>query len=280
MAPQGSTRVAAVIGDPVSHSLSPVLHNAGFRAAGLDWVYVAFQVLQGQAPAALEAMRTLSLGGLSVTMPHKQAVAELLEGRLSGAAASLGAVNCVRWDDGQLVGENTDGDGFVASLRQELGVDPSGASVAVIGAGGAGRAVVAALARAGAARLVIINRNADRAQHATTLGGRVAEIGDVSALSEVEIIVNATSVGMSRPASPAPMMPLDPSVLRADHIVADLVYQPVRTGLLVAAEAAGARTLNGIGMLLYQAVQAFELWTGAPAPVAEMRAAVEAQLNV
>ncbi len=276
--PRGSTRVAAVIGDPVAHSLSPALHNAGFRAAGLDWVFVAFPVPQGQASAALAAMGTLGLGGLSVTMPHKQAVAEALVGRLSGAAASLGAVNCVRWEDTQLVGENTDGDGFVNSLQRELGVDPSGASVAVIGAGGAGRSVVAALARAGASRLVIINRDLGRAQRAVTLGGAIAEIGDHLALPGVDIIVNATSVGMGSPAFPDPAMPLDPSLLRASHIVADLVYQPVRTGLLHAAEAAGCRTLNGVGMLLYQAVLAFELWTGQTAPVTEMRAAVEAQL--
>ncbi|MFN0027421.1 MAG: shikimate dehydrogenase [Acidimicrobiales bacterium] len=278
VAPRGSTRVAAVIGDPVAHSLSPVLHNAGFRAAGLDWVYGAFPVPQGQASAALDAMRTLGLAGLSVTMPHKQAVAEALVGRLSGAAASLGAVNCVRWDNGQLVGENTDGDGFVNSLRRELGVDPSGASVAVIGAGGAGRAVVAALAGAGASRLVIINRDRARAERAATLGGRIAEVGDHMALPEVDIIVNATSVGMGRPAWPDPVLPLDSSALRPDQVVADLVYQPVRTGLLHAAEGAGCRTLNGVGMLLYQAVSAFELWTGHSAPVSEMRAAVEAQL--
>lgn len=279
LAPRGSTRVAAVIGDPVAHSLSPVLHNAGFRAVGLDWVYVAFLVREGQAPSALAAMRTLGLGGLSVTMPHKQAVAEALVGTLSGAAATLGAVNCVRWEDGQLIGENTDGDGFVSSLRGELGVDPAGASVAVIGAGGAGRAVVAALARAGVSRLVIINRDAGRAQRAVTLGGAIAEVGDHLALREVDIIVNATSVGMGSPPSPNPVLPLDQRLLRPGHIVADLVYQPVRTGLLQAAEAVGARTLNGVGMLLYQAVLAFELWTGRSAPVSEMRAAVEARLT-
>lgn len=279
--PAGSTRVAAVIGDPVRHSFSPILHNAGFQAAQLDWVYVAFPVAQGQASRALEAMTALSFGGLSVTMPHKQAVAEALGSSLSRAAARLGAVNCVRWDGNALVGENTDGDGFIDALRQELGVDPAGASVAVFGAGGAGRAVVAALADAGVERLVVINRDQARAQQAVTLGGQYASVGDQSVVGEMDIIINATSVGMGiHPIDPRrqPELPFDPAALGPGHIVADLVYQPVRTGLLEAAERAGARTLNGVGMLLYQAVRAFELWTGHAAPVLAMREAVEGYL--
>ena len=279
--PAGSTRVAAVIGDPVGHSLSPILHNAGFQAAQLDWVYVAFPVAQGQASRALDAMAALSFGGLSVTMPHKQAVAEALGSSLSRAAARLGAVNCVRWDGNALVGENTDGDGFIDALRQELGVDPAGASVAVFGAGGAGRAVVAALADAGVERLVVINRDLARAQQAVALGGQYASVGDQSVVGEMDIIVNATSVGMGiHPIDQRgqPELPFDPAALGPGHIVADLVYQPARTGLLEAAERAGARTLNGVGMLLYQAVRAFELWTGHAAPVPAMREAVEGYL--
>ncbi len=278
--PTGHTTVAAVIGDPVRHSLSPALHNAGFRAAGLDWVYVAFAVAAGLAPAALDAMRALRLGGLSVTMPHKEAVAEALAGRLSRSAAQLGAVNCVRRDDDgvTLVGENTDGAGFVDSLRIEAGVDPAGANVVLFGAGGAGRAVAAALADAGVDRLVVVNRSRERAERAVALVGARATVGDESAVKDADIVVNSTSVGMGAP-SPAASLPFPTALLHARLVVADLVYQPLETPLLSAAKVAGARTVNGVGMLLHQACHAFTHWTGQPAPVAAMREAVLTQLS-
>lgn len=279
--PRGSTTVAAVIGDPVAHSLSPVLHNAGFEAAGLDWVYVAFPVPAGSAAVALDAMRALGLGGLSVTMPHKQAVAALLEGSLSGSAARLGAVNCVRREDpacrGGLVGENTDGAGFVDALRDELDVDPAGAVVAVVGAGGAGRSVAVALADAGAARVVVVNRDAARAAHAVGLAGPSAVVGVPADVATADIVVNATSVGMGVDAARR-VLPVRAELLRPGQIVADLVYQPIRTGLLDAAEERGATTLNGVGMLLHQAARAFTLWTGCAAPTNAMRAAVTTEL--
>ena len=266
--------MAAVIGEPVTHSLSPVLHNAGFQAAGLDWVYVALTVAAGGAPAALDAMRTFGLAGLSVTMPHKEAVAQALAGHLSGAAQRLGAVNCVRRDGDELIGENTDGRGFVDALRHEAGVDPAGACIAVVGAGGAGRAVTAALAECGAARILVINRNRARAEQAVALAGSVGVLAEESAVGEADIVVNATSVGMGvRPPAPA-VMPFDPRLLRAEQVVVDLVYQPIRTGLLEAAAAQGAHIVNGVGMLLHQAAYAFELWTGVAAPVGAMRVAV------
>jgi len=272
--PRGSTQVAAVIGDPVRHSLSPVLHNAGFRAAGLDWVYVALPVAAGRAAEALAAMDVLGIGGLSVTMPHKEPVARALEGRLSAAAARLGAVNCVRREGDGLVGENTDGRGFVDSLRHEGGVDPSGATVAVVGAGGAGRAVVEALAAAGAARIVVVNRDRGRAEQAVALAAGVGEHGAEGDVAGVDIVVNATSVGMGVASGQPPALPFDPDLIRPGQVVADLVYQPIRTGLLEAAEARGAIVVNGVGMLLHQAAYAFELWTGVAAPVAAMRGAV------
>lgn len=273
-APRGATRVAAVIGDPVSHSLSPVLHNAAFRAAGLDWVYVALPVIAGEAAQALEAMRTLGIEGLSVTMPHKEAVAASLEGELSDAARKLAAVNCVRREGRTLIGENTDGRGFVDSLRHEMGIDPADSVVAVVGAGGAGRSVVLALRDAGVGRILLLNRNRARAEQALELAGPVGRLAVEADIAEADIVVNATSVGMGVRAPMAPQYPFDPALLHAEQVVADLVYQPIRTGLLEAAAAAGARPLNGVGMLLYQAAWAFELWTGTPAPIAAMRAAV------
>lgn len=288
VAPRGATSVAAVIGDPVRHSLSPVLHNAAFAAAGLDWVYVALPVPAGRAAAALDAMRWCGVAGLSVTMPHKEAIAELLAGRLSAAAQRLGAVNCVRraQPDGsgpgapvELVGENTDGGGFVDALRHEHGVDPAGASVAVVGAGGAGRAVALALADAGAERIVIVNRGTERARQALAVVGGRAVLGTPDDVGSVDIVVNATSVGMGQAPERADL-PFDADRLRAEQLVADLVYQPIRTGLLVEAERRGARTLNGVGMLLHQAARAYTLWTGQAAPVNAMRGAVLSQLAI
>ncbi|MGH9156362.1 MAG: shikimate dehydrogenase family protein, partial [Acidimicrobiales bacterium] len=152
--PGGATTVAAVIGDPIGHSLSPAIHNAGFAAAGLDWVFVAFRVAAGGAGPALAAMRVLGLGGMSVTTPHKADLVALVD-RLSPTAATLGAVNAVVVDDGELVGESTDGAGFLAWLRRDEGFDPAGRRCLVRGTGGAGRAVVLALAQAGAAEVAV-----------------------------------------------------------------------------------------------------------------------------
>ena len=276
--PSGATRVAAVIGEPVRHSLSPVLHNAGFQAAGLDWVYVALPVPPGGAAAALDAVRLFRLGGLSVTMPHKEAIAVALGERLSENARLLGAVNCVRWDGEDLWGENTDGGGFVDSLRLEAGVDPAGAHVALLGAGGAGRAVAVALAEAGVGRLTVLNRDTTKAERTAALVGRRATVGAMWAVQTADIVVNATSIGMGRPAVDG-VVPCPVELLRADQVVADLIYQPLRTAWLTAAAERGARTVNGVGMLLYQAVRAFEHWTGVAAPVTAMRGAVDALIG-
>jgi shikimate dehydrogenase len=273
-APTGATRLAAVIGSPVRHSLSPALHNAAFEAVGLDWVYVALEVPEGQVPEALAGARALGLAGLSVTMPHKEAVARCCD-RLSDDAEALGAVNCVVIRDGELVGHNTDGDGFLAALAVD-GVDARGERCVVLGAGGAARSVALALARAGAAEVAVVNRTEERARQAVALlggcgrvvtGDRVAEV-----VAAARLVVNATSVGMGEP-GPADL-PLDPDLLHEGQVVVDLVYQPLETPLVRAARARGALAVNGVPMLVHQAAVAFSLWTGAPAPLAAMTAAV------
>lgn len=268
----GTTRVAAVIGSPVAHSLSPALHNAAFTAAGVDWIYTAFEVAPGCAAAAVDAMRTLGLGGLSVTMPHKEDIAAALD-ELDPAAQALRSVNTVvRLADGRLRGCSTDGAGFVASLV-EAGVDPSGRSIAVVGAGAAARAVIDALARAGAQGISVINRSADRAAGAAALAGSRGSVGSLRSLSDADIVVNATSVGMG-----TDEVPFDVTLLRPHQVVADLVYHPLRTGLLAAAERAGARTVDGLGMLVHQAALQQELWLGARPDPAVMRAAALEEL--
>lgn len=264
--------MAAVIGSPIGHSLSPVIFNAAFAELGLDWTYLAFEVPEGQAPQALAGMRAFGLRGLSVTMPHKAAVAAGVDA-LAPDAAALGAVNCVVPHEGRLLGENTDGPGLLAALADE-GISVAGARVAVIGAGGAARAVVRAFAGAGAADVLVLNRTPERAAEAATLAGAVGRIGLPMDVVSADLVVNATSVGMAG----TPMaghVPLDPALLGAGHVVVDLVYEPADTLLLQAARSQGSRCIGGLGMLVHQAALAFGRWTGTDAPVATMRAAAE-----
>ena len=270
-APSGATRVAAVIGSPVAHSRSPAIHNAAFAALGLDWVYVAFDVAPGRGGDAVGAMRSLGLGGLSVTMPHKADVARAVDG-LAPAAAALGAVNTVvRAADGRLIGHSTDGDGFVDSLRAG-GIDPAGMRVTVLGAGGAARSVVVALAAAGARDVAVVNRTTGRAAEVAALAVGVGRLGTAADVASADLVVNATSVGMGADGS----LPVDPTMLSARQVVADLVYQPLDTPLLRAARAAGAVAVGGLGMLVHQAGRQLTLWTGCEAPLAVMDAAARA----
>jgi shikimate dehydrogenase len=275
MAPiTGATRLAAVIGDPARHSLSPVLHNAAFAAAELDWVYVAFDVGRGEARRALDAMRVLGIDGFSVTMPHKSDVAAAVD-ELDDDAKALFAVNCVVRHDGRLVGHNTDGSGFVRGLRHDTGTGASGRRAVVLGAGGAARAVVRALARDGAKEIVVVNRSPEAAGVAATLGGDLARVGSIDDVAAADLVVNATPVGMSGP--DAGRLPCPAALLGPAQVVVDLVYEPLETPLLTAARERGARAHGGVSMLVFQAAEAFERWTGVAAPVdAMLRAADQA----
>jgi shikimate dehydrogenase len=265
--PTAITRIAAVIGDPVRHSLSPRLHNAGFAALGLDWFYVACPVAKGQAAQAIEAMRTLSIEGLSVTMPHKKSVAVAVDD-LSPTAAKLGAVNCVRRDGDRLVGENTDGIGFVDSLRSQLHMDPDGLTIVIVGAGGAARSIALAMAEHGA-QVGIFNRTASSAEEVVEIVGTASSVVQEEAIRDADVIVNATPLGMSNDS-----LPFDPSLLSKGQSLIDLIYEPEKTALLVEAESLGVKTLNGVGMLLHQAGAQFQLWTGCEPPLKEMAQAV------
>lgn len=262
-----------MIGSPVRHSLSPALHNAAFAASGADWVFTAFEVEAGAAGRALDAMRVLGLGGLAVTMPHKEAVAALVD-ELDPAAAALRSVNTVvPIGDGRLKGYSTDGDGFVASLVAE-GIEVEGRRACVLGAGGAARAIIDALARAGAKSVVVINRTADRAHDAAALAGAIGAVGDPTDIAHSDILVNATSIGMG-----TSELSCERAQLHQDLVVADIVYHPRRTALLAAAAALGARTIEGLGMLVHQAVLQQQLWTGVTPDPAVMRAAADRQLT-
>jgi shikimate dehydrogenase len=269
--PRGSTRVVGIIGDPVTHSRSPAIHNAAFAALGLDWVYVAFPVPRGKGAAALDAVRTLGLAGLNVTMPHKPEVAAACN-ELSDSARALESVNTVVNRDGVLFGDSTDGPGLLAALRDE-GVDVRSAGVLVLGAGGAARAIVHALGAAGA-RVTIAARRADAGAYAARLApdAHVVDFADVDdAVHSASLIVNATPIGMAGEPPPISVAALQPT-----QFVYDTVYHPSPTPLLEAAAARGIPHAGGLGMLVHQAALAFTLWTGEAAPLAVMSAAASA----
>lgn len=266
------TAVTGIIGFPVSHSLSPAMHNAAFAALGLDWVYVPFPVSPERLPAAVAGLSALGVAGFNVTIPHKVAILPLLD-RITPEAELIGAVNTVSFKDGVSTGFNTDGIGLLAALRCKLGFSPAGSSVLVLGAGGAARSAVAALAGAGAARIEVANRSPEKGRSlvgllaerlpGTALGAAPLErLSDASFLRPFDLIVNTASVGMAGDAFPGLLL----SGLKPGLVVYDMVYAPPVTPLLAQARACGIAAANGIGMLVAQGEAAFAIWTGVSAP--------------
>lgn len=261
----GTTRVAAVIGWPVDHSRSPALHNAAFAALGIDAVLVALPVSPAQLPAALRGMAALGFLGASVTVPHKQACLALCD-RLDDAAEAAGAVNCLLFAGDALVGHNTDAGGFVDALQSELGREARGSRALLLGSGGAARAVAHGLHAAGAAEVVVVARSAP-----TWCAARSwSELDELAAACD--ILVDCTSAVLSGGDYPAPL-PLDR--LPGGAAVVSLMYGR-RLPLLEAARARGLPAMDGAAMLVHQGARAFTLWTGRPAPLEAMRAAMDA----
>ena len=272
----GKTRICGLIGDPVEHTMSPAMHNAAFNKLGLDYAYVAFRVKAAELDKAIEGIRALNMRGLNVTIPHKVAVMKLLD-KLDLMAEKIGAVNTIVNDDGVLTGYNTDATGFLQPLL-EKSTELKGKEVAILGAGGASRGISFILAERGA-NLTIVNRDSSRA---ADLAGRISQTFGSKAialslthdnlakvLKAVDVVVNATPVGMSPSVGESPV---PAGLLRPGLVVYDIVYNPVKTGLLREAEAAGAETISGIDMLVWQGALAFEKWTGKKPPVKLMKA--------
>ncbi len=276
----GKTRLVGVIGWPIEHSLSPPMHNAAFANLGLDWVYVPLPVRPSGVRHAIQGLVALNFVGANVTVPHKQAVIRYLD-ELSDAAKITGAVNTIHLSGDKLRGYNTDAVGFLNSLL-EAGCTPEGRRVAVLGAGGAARAVVYALCRAKADAVTVFNRTAERAafliddlaevfpkvrlQFAPLTGEALRELN-----GNVDLVVNTTSVGMSPNAIECPWPEDVPIPSKATFY--DLVYNPLETTFLARARAAGAIAVDGLGMLVHQGAYAFERWTGQPPPLDVMRQA-------
>lgn len=281
----GKTRVLGIIGWPVGHSLSPVMHNAAIAALGIDYVYVPFPVEPDHLGQAVEGLRRLGVWGCNVTIPHKSAIIPFLD-RVSREAGLCGAVNTVCREGDLLVGHNTDGTGFLSSLGQDLGFDPAGASILVLGAGGAALGAVAALAGAGASRIVVANRTAERgaalAERFRPVFGEVAfslsslrpeELADH--LETADLLVNTTSVGMNGTGFEG--IPL--RRMRPGGRVYDMVYAPAETPLLAAARELGLACANGLGMLAAQGEAAFSLWTGIAPPAGLMKITLGKELE-
>jgi shikimate dehydrogenase len=278
--PTAGTALAGVIGHPVEHSLSPALHNAALVDLGLDWAYVAFPVPAGHGEAAVAAMVELGIRGLSVTMPYKAAAARACH-RLSPVAERLGAVNTVTNLSGYLVGDSTDGPGFIDALADK-GWAPTGKRCLVLGAGGAARAVVLALAEAGASRVGVVARRPEQAENAALLAGGAGAVGSVESAEEAELVVNATPVGMTGFQGQRPgdlPFGLDPKMLGPGQLVVDLIYAPATTDLLAEARGRGAETCNGLGMLIHQAARQVRIWTGRGPSVEVMSAAALRELG-
>ncbi|MGY8697979.1 MAG: shikimate dehydrogenase [bacterium] len=267
----GTTRIYGIIGYPVEHSFSPRMHNAAFSALKMDARYLAFPVKPEQVQQALEGIRVLNISGINVTVPHKSSVIPYLD-EVTPLAQKLGAVNTILNVDGRLSGTNTDISGFVRSLGA-LKFSPKNKNVAVLGAGGSARAVLAGLADAGASRILIHNRTAGHAESLVTEFSHNFPETQLTAVSlqtvqdsNLDLLVNTTTVGMESDESPLDLS----QCVKIEHVL-DLIYSPAKTRLLRQAEELGIPAVNGSGMLLYQGCDAFTFWTGKPAPENVMR---------
>lgn len=279
----GQTKIFGILGHPITHTLSPLMHNAAFDAVGLPYRYVPFEVHPDRLKEAVGGVVPLGICGLNITLPHKEAILPFLD-RVDEEAKKIGAVNTIEVASGRMIGHNTDGRGFLESLR-ERNVDPSGKRVILLGAGGAAKAVAAILAQQPIAEMVIVARTRTRAKELTA---RLAAIkpglktsvrvdfasGFSSDPDRPTLLVNTTPLGMKSGDPPS----FPPHLLHPHWSVADLIYRPEETPLLAAAKKAGATVVPGLGMLLHQGALSFEIWTKQKAPLSVMRHALEAAL--
>lgn len=282
MAAQSLQEIVCCLGQPVAGNPTQFMMERAFAAAGLDWRYLTLEVSPEALGDAIRGIKALGFKGGNFTIPHKVAVIPFLDG-LSDAAELMGAVNCVNRVEQRLIGENTDGKGFLQSLRGL--VDPNGKRITILGAGGAARAIAVELGLAGAASITIVNRSEQRAlplvellRDRVKVEAAFAKIsGDHQVDPGTEIFINATSIGLGDANA---RVPVDPASLRPGLIVADVIFNPASTRLLREAQAHGCQTLDGLGMLVNQAVIAFKIWTGRDADAAVMREALEEFLAV
>lgn len=278
--PSGETKLFGIFGNPVQHSLSPRMHHAAFEALNLPHVYLPFRIAPDQLKKAVDAIRTLDIQGINVTIPHKEKIMSYLD-EIDPAAKKIGAVNTIKNEGGRLIGFNTDGKGFVASLI-ESGIDPVDRAVLLIGAGGAAKGVAMALLAAGTTEIHIRTRRATAAEDLATRLQNISPHSKITVIADRSgkgislqtnkpvLLINSTPLGMQS----ADALPFPPAQIKAQWAIADLIYRPYETPLLLAAKKIGAFTIPGLGMLLHQGTLAFEIWTGLKAPLKVMRQAL------
>ncbi|MCQ6558385.1 shikimate dehydrogenase [Paenibacillus mendelii] len=270
------TVLFSVIGDPVRHSKSPIMMNRAFRERGINGIYTAFHVQGERLGDFIAGVRAMGIRGVNVTIPHKLEVMPFLD-VIDESAQVIGAVNTIVNDNGKLTGYNTDGLGYVRSLKEEVEPELAGKRILILGAGGATRGIVYALLREGVSEITISNRRVERAQElADTFGGSadIRAIGSDAireACASAEIVIHTTPVGMYPNVDETP---IDASWLQPEAIASDILYNPLKTRYLEEAERRGCRIHGGLGMFIYQGAYAFEYWTGVPAPVEAMRETV------
>lgn len=275
------TQLVGLFGHPVSHSQSPLMHNAAFAETGLAFAYAAFDVSPEALEDAVEGIRALGIKGVNVTIPHKVAIMPMLD-EIDPLAKKIGAVNTVVNEDGRLIGYNTDGLGYVRSLVEETGISLEQQVVTLLGAGGAARAVAFTLAEQGVKEIRIINRSREKAaflaEHVGTIVPTqvVEQESGEAAIADSTLLINTTSIGMFPHVQD---MPVPSAWLHSGLVVSDLIYNPLETRLLREARELGARVHSGVGMFVNQGALAFELWTGQAAPSETMRAVVLEQLK-
>lgn len=287
----GQGRLYGLLGRPVSHSISPAMHEAAFLAQGMNCRYQAFQVEPEALPTAVAGLKALGISGVNVTIPHKESILPLLD-EVTENARLVGAVNTIVHRNGRLIGYNTDGWGFLCAL-EEAGVRPAGARVVVLGAGGAARAIASHLILAGAAHVAVLNRTVEKAER--LVSELTASLGEAKGapkqmppftagalespqlIRAADLIVNCTSLGMGEQAGDSPLT--DPTWLRPGAIVYDTVYRPAETRLIREAKEAGCQVIGGLGMLVHQGACAWEYWFGRRGPTSIMWAAAKAALT-
>jgi shikimate dehydrogenase len=271
------TRTLGLLGCPVSHSKSPEMINEACQRLDVPAVYLAYQVEPELLEKTIAGLRALGFMGFNVTIPHKIAIIPYLD-EIDHTAREIGAVNTVVHQDGRLIGYNTDGIGYLRSLQEEQKIVMEEQTVTILGAGGAARAVSIILAKAGVKEIIIANRTVEKAEELAQVARQWTEVSAVpisdskANIARSTLLINTTSVGMIPHVEETPI-PVD--YLHPKLIVSDLVYRPRETKFLEAAQQIGAKTHNGLGMLLHQAAVAVELWFDRPAPIAQMRAILE-----
>lgn len=275
--------IVCCMGQPVAGNPTQYMMEKAFDAAGLDWRYLTLEVPSENLPDAIRGMRAMGFKGGNFTIPHKVAVIEHLDG-LSEAAELMGAVNCInRDDDDKLIGENTDGKGFVQSLRAVTGSQDK--KVVILGAGGAARAIAVEIGLAGAAQVTVVNRTVERGQELVDLLNERVKVqselvrweGDCNVPDDTDILINATSIGLGDEDA---RVPLKVESLRPGLVVADVIFNPPQTQLLRDANRRGCTTLDGLGMLVNQAVIGFKIWTNVDPDAGVMREALEEYLEL